>query len=250
MQKTSGAHRWALWLLSVLIWTVSAILTVFFWFIMLLWAVPALVLDPQKRISHTLASMWGRALMRCHAGWRVAVVGRHYLHPTRTYILVANHQSLMDITVLYGLHCQFKWVAKQELFHIPFLGWAMSLAGYIRLARGRHGSIRDTYEEARRYLAAGMSVLFFPEGTRSQTPTMLPFKNGAFKVALAMGVPVVPIAVRGTRNLLPRNSLLINPAGTITVTVLPPVDLRAYGLDEADRLRDDVRGLIEQALAR
>jgi len=126
----------------------------------------------------------------------------------------------------------------------------MSLAGYIKLARGRHGSIRDTYEDAKRRLAEGMSVLFFPEGTRSHTGALGPFKNGAFKLALQQRVPLAPIVIDGTHGLLPRRGWVVNPVGRIRLAVLPPIDVSAYGLEEDERLRDDVHRLMEQALER
>ena len=126
----------------------------------------------------------------------------------------------------------------------------MSLAGYIKLARGRHGSIRDTYEDAKRRLAQGMSVLFFPEGTRSYTGQLGPFKNGAFKLALELRLPLVPIVICGTHGLLPRSGWVVNPMGRIRLTVLSPIDVSAYGPEEDERLRYDGRRLMEQVLGR
>ncbi len=250
MKKTRWYPQWVLIANAALVWTISILLTIMFWLVMAAWALPALLLDPQQRASHALAAMWGRALMRCHPGWRLEVTGRHHIHPARPYLLVANHQSLLDIAVLYALRRQFKWVAKAELFSIPCLGWAMSLAGYIKLARGRHGSIRDTYEDAKRWLAKGMPVLFFPEGTRSYTGQLGPFKNGAFKLSLELRLPLVPIVICGTHGLLPRSGWVVNPIGRIRVVVLPPIDVSAYRSEENERLRDDVRRLMEQVLER
>lgn len=123
----------------------------------------------------------------------------------------------------------------------------MSLAGYISLGRGRNRSIQAAYTQARQWLAEGMPVLFFPEGTRSITGKLGPFKNGAFKLALEAGVPVVPIAVDGTRELLPRHSLVLRPRGRIRLVVHPPLEPSSYHLN-SDRLRDEVRRLIEQTL--
>ena len=242
--------RWALLANAVLVWTASAVLTVLYALFMAAWALPARLIDPQNPSQHAIAGMWGRALMRCHPGWRLEVLGRRHLHPARTYVLVANHQSLLDIAVLYALRRQFKWVAKAELFSIPFLGWAMSLAGYIKLARGRHGSIRETYEEAKRWLAQGMSVLFFPEGTRSYAVEGGPFKDGTFKLAVEQRVPLAPIVIDGTRGLLPRRGWVVNPMGRIRLTVLSPIEVSAYEPEDDERLRDDVRRLMEQALGR
>jgi 1-acyl-sn-glycerol-3-phosphate acyltransferase len=180
--------------------------------------------------------------------WRVRVTGRELLDPARPYIFVANHQSLFDILALFWLRRQFKWVAKDSLFAIPFLGWAMSAAGYIRLVRGRPSSIRASYDEARRWLTRRMSVCFFPEGTRSVTGQTGPFKNGAFKLSMETGVPVVPIAIAGTRELLQRGGWRVALQGRVEVRILPPVEPAPYYPDGADRFRDDVRAQVLAAL--
>ena len=124
----------------------------------------------------------------------------------------------------------------------------MSLAKYIRLTRGQRGSIKGAYTEAKRWLSSGISVFFFPEGTRSRTGQLGPFKNGAFKLALETGILIVPIAVTGTRDLLTRGSWLFRGNSHVRITVLPPLDPARYRPDEHERLRDDTHRLIHQTL--
>lgn len=225
-----------------------ALLTIVFSLVIIAYSMTLGWWDPQRRGSHWLATLWGAAVFWWNPWWRIVVRGRAHLKPQRPYIFVANHQSQLDIMAVFAIRHQFKWVAKEELFRIPFLGWAMSTAKYIKLARGRHGSIRDTYEEAARWLSAGISVCFFPEGTRTQTGTLLPFKNGAFKLALDANIPVVPIAIHGTRELLPRGSWLLRRRSRVVLTILNPMDPAPYRTSGPGRFRDDARQLIHDTL--
>ena len=231
-----------------LIWIGFVIITILIPTTIVLASLVVWIVDPQYRSLHRMAEAWGRAIFLLNPGWRISVAGRGFLKPSGTYLIVANHQSLFDIMALYHLHRQFKWVAKAELFSIPFLGWAMSAARYIQLHRGKSSSIRQTYGQARRYIEEGMSVVFFPEGTRSHTSTVQPFKNGAFKLAIRTGVPVVPVAVSGARDLLPRQHLRFAMTARVRVQVLPPLDPKDYRPEEFDRLRDDAHRAISRAL--
>ena len=239
--KWYGARLW-----SSLVWLIITLLTVGYTSLIILYALLFWWADPYRRGAHWLASLWGRSILGCLPSWRLTVHGRRRLSRRQPYIYVANHQSLLDIMVLFCINRPFKWVAKDSLFRIPLLGWAMAATNYIRLSRGKHGSIRDTYEQARVWLTRGLSVFFFPEGTRSPADQMLPFKNGAFKLALQTGVPVVPIAVHGTRDLLAKGRWLFRQRCRIHVTILPPINPSAYA--DAERLRDVTRDLIQRAL--
>ncbi len=119
--------------------------------------------DSKRKLSHSLANAWGETLFALNPMWKLKIQGRGYIRKGSAYVLVANHLSLSDIVCLYCLGKQFKWVAKESLFHIPFFGWAMSALGYIRLRRGEHGSIRDSFHESVRWLEKVMSFIIFPE---------------------------------------------------------------------------------------
>lgn len=228
------------------LWAVIAMLTVVFTTLIALSRLLLWPFDRQRKIPHWLAMLWGRAVFMSHPLWRVRVEGARRLDSQRHYIFVANHQSMLDIMALCYLNRQFKWVAKEELFRLPFLGWSMSLAGYVRLKRGQSRSIRDAYDQAGRWVREGMSVLFFPEGTRSLDGELGAFKPGAFKLALKARVPVVPIAISGTRDLLVKGSWRFRAGRQdVRVRVLPP--LEPSGEDEG--LRERARAAILAALA-
>jgi 1-acyl-sn-glycerol-3-phosphate acyltransferase len=148
--------------------------------------------------------------------------------------------------VLYGLYRPFKWVSKAELFRVPVVGWNMVLNDYVRVRRGDRESIRAMMEHCRRHLARGSPVLIFPEGTRTATGALQPFKDGAFRLAHETGVPLIPIAVRGTFDTLPKHGLILRQRMDAVVQVLDPIDPRAY--PDAGALRDASRAAIAAAL--
>ena len=243
--KSNGAS--IVWAASV--WFVIGLLTLMFSFAIMFCAACLLLADPKRKFLHWLATLWGRSIFLCTPSWRLTVTGREHIDPQKPYILISNHQSLLDIMALFCLRRQFKWVAKASLFKIPFVGWSMSLTRYIKLVRGKSGSVRHAYDQARRWLSAGISVFFFPEGTRSRTGQLGPFKNGAFKLALDTGIPIVPIVITGTRELLSRGNWLFRRRSHVRITVLPPINPARYHQQAGIvRLRNETRHLIHQTL--
>ncbi len=179
--------------------------------------------------------------------WKVKIEGLRNIDHKKTYVIIANHQSLADIVIAYQTKMQFKWVAKASLFSIPVLGWSMSLGKHIRLERGSFSSVKKIYKEAADWLRNGMSVLFFPEGTRSETGELKDFQNGAFKLAIREGVWVLPIAIRGTGNAVSKGSWLFTSKVQVGLKVLPAIDASKFNLADFTALRDQTREAIEKA---
>lgn len=150
--------------------------------------------------------------------------GLEHIDHDRTYVIVANHQSMADIILLFQTRMQFKWIAKDSLFRVPFLGWCMSLARHVRLRRAKLSSIRGAYQEASAWIDEGMSMMFFPEGTRSASGEMRNFHAGPFKLALKKNVAVLPIAIQCTANVAPKGKWLFNPGGAVSLTVFPALE--------------------------
>jgi 1-acyl-sn-glycerol-3-phosphate acyltransferase len=140
-----------------------------------------------------------------------------------------------------------KWIAKEELFRIPWAGWMLRLAGDIPIRRGDPESGGEALGKAKDYLARGMSVMIFPEGTRSAKGTLLPFKSGAFRLAIDAQVPVLPIAVHGTAQGMPKGGPWVRPCRAFA-RILSPVETAGRGIEETTRLRDEVRRLIAAEL--
>lgn len=163
--------------------------------------------------------------------------------PAPTFVAVANHESMLDIFLISHVGWEMKWVAKESIFKIPVFGWLFRLSGDIALRREDRESGTAAMEKAERYLRDGMPVMFFPEGTRSQTDELRPFKLGAFRAAIRAGVPILPIAVHGTRDGMPVGSPWIRRAHARGV-VLPLVQTTGLQESDASRLADEVRTLI------
>lgn len=191
----------------------------------------------------------GRLMTKVNPAWRVRISGYHVEDPRRPYVVVSNHQSLADIPVISCLPWEMKWVAKTELFKIPFVGWMMRLAGDVEVNRADPKSRTRVLLGVRRYLQARCSVMFFPEGTRSRDGVVLPFNEGGFMLAIKEQVPVLPLVVDGTQDALPKNSWRFGEARDIRVKVLPPIETTGMKTSEAGRLSNEVRDLIVSQLA-
>ena len=163
--------------------------------------------------------------------------------------MVANHQSLADIVIIYQTHAYFKWVAKRELLKAPFIGGLLWVNDHVLLSRGDFGSVKDVYRKAGEWLKKGVSMLFFPEGTRSGTDGMGEFQNGAFKLAIKEGKPVIPIYIGGTRDAIPKGGWIFRTKVFGRLAVLPPIDTSKYTTADFASLRDLVREKLEKVAA-
>lgn len=233
--------------LSLMIWTVGATLTIMVFFAMAFFTIILYPFDRKREVAHAQCFWWAGALTNLNPYWSVRVSGLENIDKNRTYVIVANHQSLADIVIIYKTKMQFKWVAKASLFAVPFVGWSMYLAKHIRLARGKFSSIKDVYRESAMWLRSGMSVLFFPEGTRSSTDRMNEFQNGAFKLAIKEGVPILPISIKGTRDAIPKGSWIFHTKIPARLKVLPAIETSGFKAGEFSRLRDLARASLEAA---
>jgi 1-acyl-sn-glycerol-3-phosphate acyltransferase len=198
--------------------------------------------DRNRAVAGRFLRFVGVGLSLCFPPWRVRVEGRW--PGAGPYVVVANHQSILDILLLSRLPREMKWVAKDSLFRIPWAGWMLRMAGDIPVRRGDAESGGEAMARARRYLARGMNVMIFPEGTRSTTAALLPFKAGAFRLAVEAGVPVLPVAVSGTGAGMPKGGPWVNPCRAVAriLEPIPTADL------DAGRVRDLARTRIAAAV--
>ena len=209
--------------------------------------------DRNRAVAGRLLRLCGAFVSRSFPFWRIRIEGR-WPEGRQAYVVVANHQSFLDIFLLSNLPHEMKWVAKKSLFRVPWIGWAFSMVGDIAVERGDTSSAVEVMGKAKDYLTHGMHVMLFPEGTRSRDGKMLPFKAGAFKLAVDAGVPVLPIAVSGTAQGMPKGTPWVRPS-RLVVRILEPVSTAvvaaATGREQVRQLaalRDDVRARIERAL--
>lgn len=234
--------------MTIWTWIVVAIVTVI---VTLCISFAALVLgpfDPQRKWPHAIGWGWARAIQLASPLWKLHILGRERINPSQSYVIISNHSSLADIICLYRLNTQFKWLAKTSLFRIPFFGWSMACMKYIRLERGKPSSIRKSYETAKNWLRQGMSILIFPEGTRSPDGSLGVFKNGAFKLAIDTQRPILPIVLRGSRQIVRKGDFKISPKTTTVMRVLQPIDTSCYGPEDFEALKSKARRLIEDEL--
>lgn len=209
----------------------------------IVWAVTA-PFDRRRRALHMFTCFWASLYTWLNPAWRVTIHGRKNIDRDATYVYVANHLSLLDILVLFRLFVDFKWVSKAEIFKVPGVGWNMTLNQYIPLQRGNRDSVVVMMQQCRQALARGSSLMLFPEGTRSATGEMKAFKTGAFELAVGARVPIVPIAIQGTNNALPKHGFVLRGRHHITVTVLPPF---APG-ESVDAATDEARARIAEVV--
>jgi 1-acyl-sn-glycerol-3-phosphate acyltransferase len=227
-------------LISIAIWIGCTSLLAVLWVAMLI-TIVIFPFDHNRKIAHAQCFWWSDAIIAMNPKWRVRVVGLENISPKQTYVLVVNHQSMADIVVLYQTRMQFKWVAKESLFKVPFLGWCLSLSKHIKITRGNLGSIKKVYREAIEWLRKDISVAFFPEGTRSETGELGDFQNGAFKLAIQEKRPVLPVSIKGNTNAIPKGSWIFSSEVSCTLTVFPPVETAHLRPGEFRELRDTVR---------
>jgi 1-acyl-sn-glycerol-3-phosphate acyltransferase len=207
--------------------------------------VSAAVISP--RFASLCGVLWAR-LNSWVTPMAVVCRGKENISAGQSYVVVSNHQSQYDIFVLYGwLGIDFKWVMKKELRRVPVLGYSCAKIGHIFIDRSNREAALASLKAARRKVAGGTSVLFFPEGTRSPDGRMLAFKKGAFKMAVSLDLPLLPVTIQGTRDILPTRTIDLFP-GRVVMTVHPPIDVSRYGEERLAALVADTRRVIASGL--
>lgn len=205
--------------------------------------------DPTPRVPGRWLRRLARTTTRLSPLWRMSIEGRapdDIAH--RAYVVVANHESNLDPFLLAHLPWDMRWVAKHELFRIPVIGALLRLSGDIPVRRGDGDSVRSMLAGCRETLGRGLSVMIFPEGTRAREGRLGVFKDGAFRLAIESRVPVLPIAIDGTRHCLPAGSWRLGDARARAL-VLEPIATEGLGPEDVAWLRDQARSRIAAALS-
>jgi 1-acyl-sn-glycerol-3-phosphate acyltransferase len=224
--------------------------TVFVWFCIVVagaiigsFCIICYPLNPSGRFNHHLAGLWGKIALWANRV-KVRVEGLESVPGKGPYVFMSNHQGSYDIFALLGhLPFQFKYVAKKEIFSIPILGWAMKATGYISIDREGTRETVKAMNSAAEKIREGMSVLIFPEGSRSPDGSIQPFKKGGFSLAIKSQVPIVPIAIAGSSEIIPKGKLTVFP-GSISIRVDRPVETRGCTMKDREPLMGQVHDIL------
>jgi 1-acyl-sn-glycerol-3-phosphate acyltransferase len=234
-------------ILSLYVW-ISFGITVLIWLCLL--AVSRLFdRDPVLYRTGYLFRKLGKVLTKINPAWKVHISGETISNPRYPYVVVCNHQSMADIPLISNLPWEMKWMAKEELFKIPVVGWMMRLAGDISVDRKNPRSGALAFIKAKDILEHKCSVMIFPEGTRTLDGRVRPFTDGAFHLAIKSKVPILPLVVEGSRDCIPKNSWIFGKPSDIYLKVLPPIETSLLTMQDVPALRNDVRTAIMKQIA-
>jgi len=230
-------------LFSVLAWSGGAFST-FFWGTL---SVIGSLFSKTGRFQHFCMRTWSRWC--CWSSrTRVVVEGAENVLRGRPQVFAANHQAIYDILILGGwIPVQFRWVARKEWFRTPFMGWHLARSGTVSIDRENPRAAARSLIAAADIIRAGTNIAFFPEGTRHPDALLQSFKPGGFLLAQRAGVPIVPVSIVGTKEIIRKNSWRVHK-GTIKLIIGKPIETSAYGKRERDKLMADVRAAIAAEL--
>jgi len=221
---------------SILVWIIGiCFMVILFPLTFLIWLL-VFPFDKKRVIVHRLLVNQSFILTRIMPLWGIKTRGREKAIPGTTYVLISNHQSILDILIINSLRYNYKWISKIENVKVPFLGWYLKMADYITVDRGNEESKVEMLERSLSCLKNGTSIMLFPEGTRSADSEIGFFKRGAFQLAIQAGVPILPIVIDGTGGILPKHGLIFGSGHHIKVRVFDPVMPESFGTTNPDEL--------------
>lgn len=200
-----------------------------------------------KNLLYVLGHV-GVAIGTVLAGIRTRVAGREHVPAGQAVVFCSNHESNIDPPILFrALHPRLHVLFKAELRKLPLLGKALQIGGFVPIERTSREQAMAAIDQAAESLRQGNSFLTFPEGTRSRTGALLPFKRGPFLMAIKAQVPIVPVAIQGARASMRKGSRILRPV-TVSVRIGEPVETRGMTLADREKLADLVRSRVEQLL--
>jgi 1-acyl-sn-glycerol-3-phosphate acyltransferase len=230
----------------------AKIFWIYFWAVILTMilffpVITAAFLSSTGNLPFTLSKIWA-CVMLWVTGVRISIEGKEKIKEGQSYVIVSNHQSLYDILALVmSLGVQYRWVIKKELLKVPLFGPTLYASRNIFVDRSNPEKARESIRKGLDRLPPGVSVMFFVEGTRSPDGQLKEFKKGAFNVALERHFPILPVTVNGSRNVLPKGSIVFN-SGRIRVVVADPIDTRGYTHDTMADLMAKTRAAVQSNL--
>jgi len=233
-------------LVNAWVWTTTVLVVLLgFFYVSLVWIFTA-PFDPGRYAAGRAFRHLAVLCTWLNPYWHFRTSGVPIQDPRRPYVVVANHESYADIFLVSRLKWEMKWLAKDTIFKIPVMGWMMRMAGDVPINRASRGSAQHALEACRDRLSKKVSLMIFPEGTRSRNDELLPFKDGAFQLAISTGTPVLPIAIAGTRGAMAKGSFSFRRA-TAMCRVLEPIVTTGLTAADLPALRDRTRQTIADA---
>lgn len=215
---------------------------------LLLWLL-ALAFDRRRLMNNRWMVIQGIVLTKMSPFWKVIVDGREKLDQKQAYIIIPNHQSLLDIVFFNMLRHRLRWVSKIEIFRVPLVGWEMKMVKYIELIRGNKASVIKMMEKCVESLQDGISVVIFPEGTRSLTGAIGKFKSGAFQLAVKTDKPLLPVLIDGTGEIMPKKGgIIFRNRRIVRIRVLDPIFPGQFGTGDPEELASRVQAMMVTAM--
>lgn len=213
----------------------------------LLWLI-SLPFDPLRRLNNRWMILQGIVVTRMSPFWKIIVEGREKIDHKQPYVIIPNHQSMLDIVFFNMLYHRLRWVSKIEVFKIPLLGWEMKMVKYIALERGNKHSVAKMMENCVTSLRDGISIVIFPEGTRSLTGAIGKFKTGAFQLAVKTDKPLLPVLIDGTGDILPKHGFIFRNHRTVRIRVLDPVFPGQFVTGDPEELAARIQSVMVKAM--
>ena len=221
---------------SIIIWlTGIAFILIFFPVTFIIWLL-VLPFDKDRKIVHWVLVYQSLILSYIIPIWKIKVEGRDKVISGETYVIISNHQSILDILLMNSLRLQYKWISKIENIKVPFLGWYLRMADYLAVDRGNPDSKEKMMVDAYNCLKKGISIMIFPEGTRSLNGEIGFFRRGAFQLAISAKTPLLPVLIDGTGGILPKHGFIFRGFHRITIKIFDPLLPDSFGTDNCDEL--------------
>jgi 1-acyl-sn-glycerol-3-phosphate acyltransferase len=229
---------------SLFVWIFGLAYTIILFPVSLIIWVLLYPFDQERTITHWWLVIQACLLTKLIPIWKISVEGREKARRKIPYIIISNHQSILDILIMNCLRLKFRWISKIENYKVPVLGWYMRMAKYIAVDRGNKESKAEMMEKSVESLRKGISIMMFPEGTRSRDGEIAPFKLGAFQLALMTDKSILPVIVDGTGGILPKHGLMFSSGNKLKIKVLDPVHPGTFGTADPEELASKFRSLM------
>jgi 1-acyl-sn-glycerol-3-phosphate acyltransferase len=233
---------------SVIVWAIGiCYVVVFFPLTFIIWLL-VIPFDKNRSVIHWLLVYQSFLLVKLIPLWKIVIEGREKAVSGTTYVIISNHKSLIDILLANCLRYRYKWISKIENTKLPVLGWYLRMADYLTVDRGDDESKAKMLARSYESLKNGISIMIFPEGTRIPGNGLGFFRRGAFALAIDASVPILPVLIDGTDEILPKNGLVFQSGYKLKIRVLDPIPPESFGTSVPEELAAKIRDVMTEEL--